>query len=88
MESTRETPPDLATERLAAEVADIEASVAMVASGAASHITLTGLRFGQQVAERLSASAARHGVHLEASFWPEDSVCDVHISRAVGADRG
>jgi hypothetical protein len=88
MESRTETSPDLATEKLAAEVADVEASIAMVASGAASHITLTGLRFGQQVTERLAASAAKQGVHLEASFWPEDSVCDVHISRAADEDRG
>jgi hypothetical protein len=75
----------------------VEASIAMVASGAASSITLTRLVFGQQVAERLVAGAASKGVRLDATFWPEDSACDIHISRAdlaagapheAGAGRG
>jgi len=90
MEATRDTGPGLAAERLANEVADVEASIALVASGVANHITLTGLRFGQQVVERLAAGAAAGGVQLEASFWPEDTVCDVHVARIAPAesDRG
>jgi hypothetical protein len=83
MESIKGTQPDPAAERLASEVADVKASITMVASGAADRITLTGLLFGQQVAERLAAEAARQGVELEATFWPEDAVGDLHISRAT-----
>jgi hypothetical protein len=88
MESINATPPDLTTERLAGELADVEASIALVSSGVASSITLTGLRFGQQLVDRLGPSAARGGVELEASFWPEESACDVHVRKAGQVDRG
>jgi hypothetical protein len=83
METTRATGPDAAAERLIGEVADVEASIALVSSGVASRVTLTGLRFGQQVAERLGAVAARQGVDLEASFWPDDTACDIRVSLAA-----
>jgi hypothetical protein len=88
MESIKEAQPDPTTERLAGELADVEASIALVSSGVASNITLTGLRFGQQLVDRLGPSAARDGVELEASFWPEESACDVHIRKAGQIDRG
>jgi hypothetical protein len=88
MESIKDGTPDLTTEKLAGELADVEASIALVASGVASSITLTGLRFGQQLVDRLGPSAARDGVELEASFWPEESACDVHIRKAGQIDRG
>lgn len=81
METVTETRPDLATERLAGELADVKASIALVSAGVASRITLTGLHFGRQVAERLGGEAASLGVDLEASFWPEESACDVHVTR-------
>jgi hypothetical protein len=88
METVTETRPDLATERLAGELADVKASIELVSTGVASRITLTGLRFGQQVAERMSAAAARRGVDLEASFWPEETVCDIRVSRTAHATSG
>jgi hypothetical protein len=88
MESTKDGAPDLTTAQLAGELADVEASIALVASGVASSITLTGLRFGRQLVDRLGPSAARDGVELEASFWPEESACDVHIRKAGEVDRG
>lgn len=83
MESITGTQADLATERLSSEVSDVEASIALVSDGVATRVTLTGLRFGRQVAERLAYSAAQRGVYLEASFWPEDDLCDVHVSRTA-----
>jgi hypothetical protein len=88
MESIKETDPDPTTEKLAGELADVEASIALVSSGVASSITLTGLRFGQQLVDRFGPSAVLKGVELEASFWPEESACDVHIRRAGGPNRG
>jgi hypothetical protein len=91
MEKAQPVNPDLAREKLAGELADVEASIAMVASGVASNMTLTGLRFGQQVAERLTASAASRGVELEASFWPDDTLADIHLTRSIRpgqVDRG
>jgi hypothetical protein len=83
METITGTGPDLATERLTGELADVQASISLVATGVATRITLTGLRFGRQVAERLGPSASSRGVDLETSFWPEDSVCDVHVQRSA-----
>lgn len=88
MKTVRAVNPDLATERLAGELADVEASIALISSGVASSITLTGLVFGQQVAEQLKATAKRRGVHLEATFWPEDAIGDIHLSRIEEPDRG
>jgi hypothetical protein len=86
MDTTRDPDAELAAERLAGEVADVEASIALVASGVATSITLTSLRFGQQLAASLKAHAARQGADVEASFWPEDDRCDLHISRTPGYD--
>ncbi len=74
----------LAEDRLAGELADLEASIELVSTGVATRITLTGLRFGQQLTERFRRQAALRGIQLEASFWPEDTACDVHVSRARG----
>jgi hypothetical protein len=86
MEKIRTTDPHPVEVRLASEVADIEAAIALVRSGVATTITLTGLRFAQQLAESLGGAAASRGVHLEASFWPEDDLGDLHISRIGGSD--
>lgn len=85
MESTKNTQPDPAVERLASELADVEASIQLVSTGVASRITLTGLRFGRQVATRLRTSAARRGVDLDASFWSEDTISDILVSQMAQA---
>lgn len=88
MATIKTTPIDPATERLASEVADVRASIAMIRSGVATNITLTGLRFSQQLAERLGAAAAAQGVLLEASFWPEEENGDLHVSRLARREAG
>jgi hypothetical protein len=80
METIKDPADDIATNRLAAELADVEASVTLVASGVASRITLTGLHFGQELTELLAGQAATRGVLLEASFWPDDTCGDVRVS--------
>jgi hypothetical protein len=87
MATIKTTPIDPATERLASEVADVRASIAMIRSGVATNITLTGLRFSQQLAERLGAAAAAQGVLLEASFWPEEENGDLHVTTLAGRER-
>ncbi|MGD0862311.1 MAG: hypothetical protein ABSA21_06060 [Candidatus Limnocylindrales bacterium] len=86
MKPTTATAPDPAGERLASEVADVRASISLVRSGVATSITLTGLRFGRQLADRLGAVAARQGVHLEASFWPEEDGGDLRVTLARSPD--
>jgi hypothetical protein len=85
METQRTTEPDRAADRLAGELADVEASIALVSSGAATRVTLSGMRFGQQLADHLRSIAARQGVAIEASFWPEDTACDIDIVRMPAA---
>jgi hypothetical protein len=71
-------------QRLAGEVADVQASVEMVAAGIAESMTLSGLRFSRQLVARLGPAAAERGVALEATFWPDDDLADVHVTRAAG----
>ena len=85
METIRATTLDPATERLASEVADVRASIALVHSGVATSVTLTGLRFGQQLAQSLRKAAASQGVTLEASFWPEEDSGDLRVG-VIGRD--
>lgn len=88
MESIRGTNPYPVAERLASEVADVEAAIALVRSGVATTITLTSLRFAQQLSDSLAAGAAAQGVRLEASFWPEDDLGDLLVSRIEGGEAG
>jgi hypothetical protein len=67
--------------RLASEIVEVESAISLVASGSATRITLSGLRFGDQVAERFRADAAARGVHLEPILWPEDAGCDLIVRR-------
>jgi len=67
--------------RLASEITEVESAIALVASGSASLVTLSGLRFGEQVTERFRAEAAARGVVLEPIFWPEDVGFDLTVRR-------
>ena len=67
--------------RLASEVAEVESAIELVASGAASRVTLTGLRFGEPVMARFRKTAAVAGLVLEPIPWPEDAGCDLIIRR-------
>jgi hypothetical protein len=70
----------LAAERLAAEIADVTASIELVASGVASGVTLSGLHFGRKIAELLRAQASEIGVDVESDFWSDDALAaDVHV---------
>ena len=88
MEAINKTDPAQAAEKLAAELADVRASIALVSGGVATRITLTGMRFGHQVADRLAGAAALRGVAIETSFWPEDSICDIQVSLVPGRPLG
>ena len=73
--------PEETRRRLTSEVAEVESAMALVASGAASRITLTGLRFGDQVAQRFSADARSKGLRIEPLPWPDDAGCDLIVRR-------
>lgn len=68
-------------ERLVGEVRDVESAIAMVRSGVASRVSLTGLRFAEAVLRELAADARREGIAVEPIYWPEDAGCDVVVRR-------
>jgi hypothetical protein len=77
--------PDLGSDetqrRLTSEVVEVETAIALVASGSASRVTVSGLRFGEQVARRFRAEATARGIGLEPIPWPEDAGCDLVVRR-------
>jgi hypothetical protein len=73
--------PEETRRRLTSEVAEVEGAMELVASGAASRITLSGLRFGEQLARRFRADAHSRGLRLEPILWPEDAGCDLIVRR-------
>jgi hypothetical protein len=67
--------------RLVSEVAEVEGAIALVTSGSASRITLSGLKFGEELARRFRAEARSKGLQLEPIPWPEDAGCDLIVRR-------
>lgn len=80
-QDTQADSPDETRGRLISEVVEVEAAIALVASGSASSVTVSGLRFGEQVARRFRAEAAAKGISLEPILWPEDAGCDLVVRR-------
>ena len=70
--------------RLRAEYADVRAAIAVVAQGSSSRVTLSGLRFGEQLLARLAPEARMAGVALVPSWWPDDAGCDLTVCRVDG----
>jgi len=67
--------------RLASELREVEAAIALVRSGAATTVSLAGLRFAEPVLRELAAQAERDGIALVPIYWPEDAGCDVTVRR-------
>jgi hypothetical protein len=79
----RERPNDSSVERrLAQELHELSAAIEMVAGGTADRMSLAGLRFGEQVLERLRDEAELRGVTLEPRWWQEDEGCDIVVRKA------
>lgn len=68
--------------RLESELSNVAVAVEMVATGAATRVTVGGLRFGDQLAARFHDEAARRGVSVAPLYWPDDAGCDVVVERA------
>jgi hypothetical protein len=73
--------PEETQRRLSSEVAEVESAIALVASRSATRVTIGGLSFGGQLAERFSAVARSKGLRLEPLPWPDDSGCDLVVRR-------
>ena len=63
------------------ELAEVEAAIALVRSGGAAEVSLTNLRFGEEVLRQIRARGADRGVRLEPLPWPEDTGCDIDVRR-------
>jgi hypothetical protein len=79
--TTASPDPEETRRRLTSEVGEVESAIALVASGSASRITLTGLRFGEALADRFGVDAQLKGVLLETLPWPDDTGCDLTVRR-------
>jgi hypothetical protein len=75
------------TERhLEREYAEIEAAIALVRSGRASVVSISGLHFGEAVLHRIHAAGGDWGVTVDPQWWPDDAGCDI-VVRALDAAR-
>jgi len=63
------------------ELGEVEAAIALVRSGVAAEVSVTNLRFGEEVLRQIRARGADHGVLLEPIPWPEDAGCDIDVRR-------
>ena len=73
--------PDETRRRLTSEVAEVETAIELVASGPASSVTLSGLKFGEELARHFHAEAQSRGLRLEPIPWPEDAGCDLIVRK-------
>lgn len=69
------------SEKLASEVQEVETAISLVLAGAAERVTLTGLRFGQELVDQLAVRTLGQGVALDPVYWPEDAGCDLTVRR-------
>jgi hypothetical protein len=80
--------PDATTARLRSELSDLEAAIELVGSGAADRITLSGLRFGEQLLARFASAAAEAGLVLEPIMWPADEGANIMVRRTKETHNG
>ena len=73
--------PEQVAHRVEREINEVRAAITMVASGAATSISLNGLHFGDVLLERLRTTATEQGVVLEPRWWPFDAGCDITVRR-------
>jgi hypothetical protein len=75
-------PDSVAVEReLDRELAEVEAAIALVRSGAAAEVSVANLRFGEEVLRQVRGRGADRGVRLDPLQWPEDEGCDLRVRR-------
>ena len=66
------------------ELAEVEAAIALVRSGATAEVNIANLRYGEEVLEQIRGRGADRGVLLEPLMWPEDTGCDLRVRRVDG----
>ena len=84
--TTNDLPDGSAAERqLDHEIAEVEAAIAMVRTGAAASVSLTGLGHGAALIEAVRDSASRSHVTVEPIWGWEEDRCDI-VVRGIGED--
>ncbi len=83
MRSQHPDAPDAVERQLEREINEVRGAIEMVATGRATAISITGLRFGESLLEQLGPIAAERRVVLEPRWWPADSGCDLVVRRDV-----
>ena len=63
------------------EIAEVEAAIALVRSGAATSVGVANLRFGEEVLHHFEVVGVDRAVWLEPHWWPEDGGCDLDVRR-------
>jgi hypothetical protein len=76
---TRTTTP--AQDHLEREMAEVEAAISLVESGAAARVSLTGLGHGEALVAALRAAAAEVGVVIEPIWGWEDGRSDLLVRK-------
>jgi hypothetical protein len=71
--------PEQTLSLLTSEVSEVESAIQLVASGQATRVTVTGLRFGEALAARFDAEARTRGIQIEPLPWADDAGCDLLV---------
>jgi hypothetical protein len=79
-----DSPAALIARELDRELAEVEAAIALVRSGAAAEVSVANLRYGEEVIKQIRSRGADRGVRLEPLPWPEDTGSDVNVRRIDG----
>jgi len=66
------------------ELAEVEAAIALVRSGAAAEVSVTNLRFGEEMLRQIHERGGDRGVRLDPIPLPEDIGCDLRVRRSDG----
>jgi hypothetical protein len=61
----------------------INAAIALLASGGAIRVTITGLRFGERILPTAEISARKKGVVLRPLWRPGGTICDIAVEPRV-----
>jgi hypothetical protein len=61
----------------------INAAIALVASGGAIRVTMTGLRFGERILPTAEISARKQGVVIRPLWRPGGTICDIAVEPRV-----
>ena len=66
-------------DQLAHELNLVESSIALLAAGVASRVTISQLRFGEQILPTVQSSARKHGLIARALWHVQDDGCDIAV---------